>query len=734
SFSGLNLSPKDRVLFTASVTSPEAGPYDTLFLADAATRKLRQLTFFPEQVLLLQDGDVLQIQNRFGVFRSSNGFTNIAPLPLFPSFVAGNEIAMGKLAPMATSPDGRYLMYLDRRSPAYGQLIMVDVAAGTTTVISDRVELDLQELPALWSPDSQFIVYAKGGGLYYFSLAQLQQKRVLTEALRRMGDGTVASVRWAGARTLYYIDGTTVYSIDPSELSTRALYTGFLDIGTVVGRIPFSFNANFDAFWISPDAGSLLLDVSGGNLLLAPLTNQAVAPRTMPYLWLPRGTTVASVLWSSQNVVTILCRTRDSGKLGSAVYRIAQDSQGHFGTFQQTADQGVLDLSLSPDGSLVALLRPDGVSWNDYTAWQEKGRVSRGKALHALWLSNDEILIAGSAVIERYTISTAASVLVAVSQPGPSGFTDADGVQMKLADQGLAFDEGAGGWSTTAAFSVRDTGLTSDNYRVYLEDSTRGSYRNLVMVRDAKGFGTVPLFPLEATTYEAFPAVEEKPDLANFSHGSRLRRREVSLVFNAADGAEGLTGILNTLSSYGIRATFFENGQFIRRNPDAVVEIAASGHEVGSLFSSYFNLTDSRYAVDAAFIKAGLARTEDDYFATSGRELSLLWHAPYYIVNSSIITAAATMNYVYVGRDLDTYDGVPDTEANRQQGLYKPAADLVERIIGLKKPGSIIAVQIGTGMGQRSDYLFQKLDLLINELLRRGYSVVPVSTLIEHAR
>ncbi len=313
SFSGLNLSPRDRVLFTASVTSPEAGPYDTLFLADAATRKLRQLTFFPEQVLLLQDGDVLQIQNRFGVFRSSSGFANIAPLDLFPSFVAGSEIAMGKLAPMATSPDGRYLLYLDRRSPAYGQLTMLDVAAGTTTVISDRVELDLKELPALWSPDSQFIVYAKGGALYYFALAQLQQKRVLTEALRRIGTGTVSSVRWAGARTLYYIDGTTVYSIDPSELSTRALYTGFLDIGTVAGRIPFSFDANFDAFWISPDASSLLLDVGGGNLLLAPLTNQPRAPDHAVPLAAPgdhRG--VRPVVLP--NIVTILCKTRDSGE------------------------------------------------------------------------------------------------------------------------------------------------------------------------------------------------------------------------------------------------------------------------------------------------------------------------------------------------------------------------------------------------------------------------------------
>jgi hypothetical protein len=165
-----------------------------------------------------------------------------------------------------------------------------------------------------------------------------------------------------------------------------------------------------------------------------------------------------------------------------------------------------------------------------------------------------------------------------------------------------------------------------------------------------------------------------------------------------------------------------------------VREIADSGHEAGSLFSAYFNMTDARFTVDRDFVKAGLARNEDDYYAVTGRELSLLWHAPYYIVGSPIISAAAEMNYAYVGRDLDSYDWVTATESNRARGIYLRAADLVERIIAEKKPGSIIPLQVGAGEGQREDYLFQKLDLLINELNRRGFDVVPVSTLIEHAR
>jgi hypothetical protein len=103
-------------------------------------------------------------------------------------------------------------------------------------------------------------------------------------------------------------------------------------------------------------------------------------------------------------------------------------------------------------------------------------------------------------------------------------------------------------------------------------------------------------------------------------------------------------------------------------------------------------------------------------------------------VNSEIISAAAEMNYTYAGRDLDSYDWVTASESNQARGIYMHAADLVESIIARKEPGSIIPLQVGAGEGRRDDYLFQKLDILINELVGRGYDVVPVSTLIEDAR
>jgi peptidoglycan/xylan/chitin deacetylase (PgdA/CDA1 family) len=761
SFSGPDLSADGKLLFAATTRCPELGAYETLFLADAQTRSMRQLTFFPEDVLLLQDREVLQIQNRFGVFRSEPGFGAIAPLAQFPSFVGGSQVQMGRIAPIRTSPDGKYLLFVRPRSAAFGDLTLLEVATGQETVVADRVEISLQELPATWSPDSRHIVYSKEASLFYFSLAQLGEQRVLAEGLRRIGEGRIASARWANERSLYYISGLVVYAIDASELFTRALYSGMLAIGEIAGKIPFSFDSTFDSFWISPDGKSLLLDKGGRNVILVYLSPRVSGESiALPHLSLPRDTTVRKVVWSAGNVVTMLCQTRSGGREGSAVYRMAGDAGGRFGGFIQAGGEGVRDIVLSPDEAAAALLGENEVVLKDYATWQDSGRVAHPSPLHALWLDQSELLVAGKFFIERVSLPEAKATLVALSQPGEyANAAEAAGeyahaaevagaspgarsVQAKVQGRAFALEEQTGAWTPIgtpeahfpAAFSPLPRSAASESYRVYLEPSTRGSYENFLFVRDTKGYGTLPLFPAETTVYEPFPAAEEAVDFGNVAHGSRIRRREIALVFNAIDSAEGLTEVLNTLSARGLRCTFFVNGEFIRRNPDAVKEIADSGHEVGSAFHAHFNLTDSRFTVDQAFIKAGLARNEDDYFAATGRELSLLWHAPYYIVTSEMLEAAAEMNYVYVGRDVDASDWVARTESNEARGIYFSAADLVERLVAEKKPGSIVPVQIGVGEGGRDDYLFQKLDLVVNELARMGYEIVPVSTLIEHAR
>jgi len=736
-FGGLDLSPDGQLLFSAETTSPGNGSYRTLFAAQLETGKIRQLSFFPEHSVLLTDNEQYQIQNRFGVFRTNQDIEAMHPISDFPSFVNGKEIETGKINTTGSSPDGEWLLYLAPTSFGYADLILYEIDTGRKTTVSKNVEISLSRQTASWSPDSNYFIYSRGGKLYYFSIDQIRKDRLIAEEFRVIGKGRISSIQWSSMNDLYYITDSLVYKILSAEFFTRSLYAELLEVGEIIGKLPFEFDPNFDSFKISPDGRKILLDKGGRNLLLYVLKSSDFLSTgdtfSLPYLYLPRNTRLKKVLWSMDDRITLLTGSIEKGKNTTAVYRFNIQRTDTPPVFSKTADTDVRDIILSPDGKTVVLLSGDRIVLKEYHTWKDTASYPCTDPLSASWLDNQRLIVAGRSSTEIFNLTDGARKLVSLSRVERFGYAEDGTVQAEVDDRAFAYTDK--GWTEIEEMTLEEASVHSTAYRVYLEPAAAGSYANMVMVRRVEGFGTFPLFPYPEKEYEAFPEEEEPVNFVNFTHGSRIRRREVSLVFNAVDSVEGLTEILNTLSEYSLRCTFFINGEFMRRNPEAVKEIADSGHEVGSLFYVYFDMTDARFRVDKEFIKRGLARNEDDYFNLTGREISLLWHAPYYFTSTDIIKASREMNYVYIGRDVDPLDwtwkigsGYPDG------GTERSAADMVERIIDLKKPGSIIPLRIGEATEVRSDYLFQYLDLLINGLVSQGYEIVPVSSLIEHAR
>ncbi|MFO8041818.1 MAG: polysaccharide deacetylase family protein [Alkalispirochaeta sp.] len=753
-FEDLQLNDANELLFAASSTVPGLGAHRTVLHADVTDRTVRQLSVFPERIMTLGQTGRIQIQNRFGVFRNQEVDDDadetaayFAPVEDFPAFVRGGDIQSGKTVAVGSSPDGRYLSYLVPTSPGYGDLVLHDIRSDQRTTISRRVELTLDSAPLRWSEDSDYFVYTKDNHLYHFSLVQHRNGRVLNEERRRIGPGGIASARWGNGNTLYYVRGSLVYRMQGLEFFTRSLYPEVLGVGTVVGKIPYSFDANFDRFWVSPEGDKILITKDGRSVNVLFLQTDDYTSTgdslSLPYMYLPRNTRVRTVLWSQRDVVTMLTASILHGEQTSELYRIdLRDEEGR-SRFTPTEDEGVRGMALSPDGAHVAVWTPAEVSIRRYGDWSEVRTIDHGGLIHAVWQDQSHLILAGHHTIERVAVSPATGngrELLMLSSADEFGFdTDSGTIRARSGD--AVFELTDAGWEQTAheELSVADRTVAGDDYRVYLEDRSRGSYRNMVMIRNLESYGTLPLFSPARLQYESFPEEAEPVDFTHFRHGSRIRRREVSLTFNAIDSVAGLTDILNSLAEYDVRATFFLNGDFIRRHPGAVREIAQSGHEVGSLFYTYFDMADGHFDIDEEFIKQGLARNEDEYFDVTGQELSLLWHAPYYFAAPTIISAAQEMNYTYIGRDVDSLDWVPLRDDSGLSRLYRPTAEIIEEVIAEKQPGSIVALTVGKPGddrpdGGRGDYLFHRLDVLINGLIERGYEIVPVTTLMENAR
>lgn len=754
-YKGLDLGRDDSLLFSTRTDLPGNGSFDTLFASDLNGGGTAQLTVFPEQIALVEGGSRLQVQNRFGLFRSDRSLAGLAPVAGYPAFARGSSVRQGRLVPCAASPDGAYVLSAQPSSPAYARLVLFDVAKGVESVVASKVGYSIESLPARWSPDSRNFVYSKDNSIYYYSVDQLSGSRVLDEEYRRIGVGRIQCARWAVDGSLFYLKDNALFRILPAEFFTQALYRGVAGMGVLAGKTPFPFDPNFDDFWVSRDGSRIILSKGGRNLFLIYLDPDDFGsdPRVtaLPYLFLQGDTVVRDVLWPAGGMVTVFTGSLRDGARTSGAYRLAAPPDpaliGLAPAVQTLDVQGALELVLSPDESKVAVVTGSGLSLRSYVDWSLKSQIKAPGALHALWLSEDRVVVAGSSLIETVIVSTGQRNMVALAQAEKYGRSDdgnfyvqAGGVPYRrpamagdVLAKAAASSAATSGWIPSASFQAAPPSTSSPAYRVYLDALAAGAYRNNLMVRSVKALGTRPLFPPPAMAYAPFPDRDDPRDGASFDHGSRIRRRELSIVFDAIGSAEGLVGVLSTLKDYGITSTFFVNGEFVRQSPGAARLLAGSGNEIGSMFFTAVDPTDARFKIDAEYVRRGLARAEDEWFATTGKELSLLWHTPYYSVSSDILAAGASMNYSFVGRDIDPLDWVTRADAARLPGAYLDAHRIVEKVVAAAKPGSIIPIRLGITDGGRDDYLFRELALLIDNLVASGYQVVPVSTLIEHA-
>jgi peptidoglycan/xylan/chitin deacetylase (PgdA/CDA1 family) len=737
-FSGLDLSGDSRLLFLAETDSGGGRFQSALMLSRLTDLSLQQLTAFPEKLEIMENGRSLQVRNAFGALRLP--LTGGLPRSItgFPAFTEGAPVLGGRLDGMAASIDGKWLLVVDPVTSAYGNLVLVDTVSGVRTVITNNIERPDTAFPARWSPDSRVFVYTKGGKLYYHSLAaNASAAYPVDERYRLIGDGNTNSMYWSNVGDFFYIKGSTVYRVRGPDLFARSIYADFLEIGTVAGKIPFEFDPGFDAFWIAPNFRSMLFSKGGRNIFYFPLglddydSDKVVS---LPYLMLPRSTYNVSVLWSSGGVITVLAAVPPDAEGKTAIaYRLdaGMDNTGQEMAFKLLEAPPGPAGALSDDGGKVVFWGEGGCVLYDYANWIRLETVSTRPVWDCLWLADGDLIMGDSSRLERIKITLSENravlsrALVCLSSADIHGYDEETGRIVVNAGGMWFLTDGASPWTETTRPVLRAPSQVSGRYRVYLEKQNSGPYENIPMIRNTTAAGTSPLLRRASYTGSAEDAGVLPPATG--------AARELAVCFDLYDDATGLPQVLGTLRHYGIKATFFINGEFIRRFPGAVRDIVDDGHEAASMFFVPIDLSDSRYQISVDFISQGLARNEDEFYSATGRELALLWHPPYFALSSEFAAAAAKAGYKTIGRDVDPMDWVTRDAAAGRALIQYSAGEMIDRIMDTKKPGSVIPIRLGLLPGGRQDYLYNRLGVLLDALIRAGYSVVPVSTLIEHA-
>ncbi|MDR1507952.1 MAG: polysaccharide deacetylase family protein [Treponema sp.] len=737
-FSGVDLSSDSRLLFsavstaekpptvTASGTAVAGGPAvpgpaagGQLFFSVLPELSVARLSAFPEKMTLLDGGRTLLIESVFGVqsLPVSGGLPR--SVPGFPSFT-GSFAVPGGAQTIVSSPDGNWLLFVEPTSFALGDLILVNNKTGARTTVTRAAERPGRSFPASWSGDSRLFIYSKSGKLYYYTV-NTQAPPPEDERYRFVGDGSIGSVNWAG-ESFYYLNGSALYRVHSAELFAKTPYSGFLDPGSLAGKIPFEFDGEFDSFRAAPDGRAVIISKNARNFFYYPLKQPFPGGAPLPYIMASRAASRYTVIWDG-NGATVILGFRDGT---AAAYRISG------GNFTELSAPPYPQAALSPGGKWLLVWGDGGAVLFDYPAWKPVQTLVSGKVLSCVWTGGGELVIGSEDRVERIRLEpdgTGKSELVCLASVDEYGFEQRGNRVLARSGASWYGTDGILPWTEVPPpQALKEISPASALFRVYLEERRSGVFVNMPMVRNLSGVGTFPLFPvigIERTAGERRenPAGPE----GVFAHGSRTSKK-VAVCFDLYDDDAGLYSALDILARCGVKASFFLNGEFVRRYPEAAAEIAAAGHETGSMFSVPIDLSDSRFRITKEFITRGLARGEDEYNKATGKELSLLWHPPWYSVSPEIVLHAASAGYRTIGRDIDPGDWI-SRDDSRRVGTEASAAQMIDAVMDSLQGGSIIPIRLGVMPGGRSEYLFNKLELLVDAILRSGYEIVPVSGL-----
>jgi len=714
-FQDINLSNDDRLIFRTDFEDQHA-----IFVSQLTDMSMRQLTAYPEKMYLVNNGRTILSIGRFGAMRIPAEGGLPSAIPGYPSFSNGDLPLRGRLQDLSASSDGRWVLFIEPVSSGYGRLVMIDMSNGSRRLISERIELPASDFPVKWSPDSRFFVYAKGGRLFYFPILS-NLSAITDERFRMIGPGTINSVSWGKQGDFYYLTGNTLYNVINPELFTRAMYGDFLSIGNSKAVLPISFDSNFDRYWIAPDSGSILMNKGEKGFFLFLLgENQTI----LPHITLPPVTENFNVIWSTSGLLTVLYSEKNETKIWR--FEITKNSVRTINT--ENIPLSALG-ALSPNETKAVFWGTKGLELWDYTEWRRISRISDTPVLSCIWVNNTHFISGNPRFIEEVntSLSSYPRRRICLSGADEIGFEDATTSRI-LARIGTTWyaTNGSSSWTAVNNIRVRQISFSSDKFRVFLEPQSQGHFQNTLMIRNLQSFATSSLTARhKANNVFTQEITGEEPRL-------RLpgRPMQIALCFDLYDDDTGLAQVLTALRRYNIRATFFLNGEFIRRNPQATNAIVEAGHEAASLFYAPIDFSDTRYRITEGFISQGLARNEDEFNKITGRELTIIWHPPFYRSTALINSAAAAAGYLTAVRSFDPGDWLSKEDSLRLNMRQIPPSEMIEQIMSNRQHGAVIPIRLGLLPGGRDEYLFQYIEVLLDALIRSGCEIVTVSSVI----
>ncbi len=761
SFPDVDLNGSDGLLFTAEVTRGTEtwkNLYNTTISQNpnanqASSNDVALLNCYPQKLDSLQGGKFLQVRNADGTFMYSSDNKTLTQLSQNSIFIPSPTIdarARDNVIETSVSADGNWMCYFKKRSAATAYLMLSNTQTGQEIVLNDKADFSFDEIPVHWSGNSKVVVYEKQGNLYFLDVENIAELARLEEQYRRIGEGSIDSIAWASDKQLIYIQDDIVFSLSVNELYTRALYSDVLGTGEIVGRLPWDFNGSTDRFWVDESGTQLIimqnehslfyfqieepyaaLAKSDTSVFSDVLFSQAFVPISdsklnFSVLWIP-SEQKAEAGSNSVLLSTPLLWFEYSGKLNeSYVYKLSANNTASQVFFEQLdIPANAANPSLSPDKKLVAFTATKSDESGkidaqnnrylyvyDLLSWTQKYVLIEENVVSFEWRNSSSMFIGGSQTVRQWNLITKEYEVLFLSAINRFAW-DESGKRILASNNIGTFEyvSKTNTWIPSALTINREHSQMNSLWRIVSSERSGSRYENILFVRALQGESqNKPLFSSLLT--------------------ENTKRPTVSFALDALDNRDGLVHILDTLSEYGLVGSFFVNGEFLKRFPESVIAIVEKGHEVAPMFYTTVDLESSDFIIDESYIRRGLANNEDEFFALTEKDMELFWHTPYYRSSELIETAGTNAGYTLIDNVLYIDDTLTLETAAQTGFSYVSTTELIEGVASKLYDGAIIPISVGVSDGRRPDYMYEKIDILINAIYEAGFAIVPVSRIV----
>ena len=216
-------------------------------------------------------------------------------------------------------------------------------------------------------------------------------------------------------------------------------------------------------------------------------------------------------------------------------------------------------------------------------------------------------------------------------------------------------------------------------------------------------------------------------------------KKQLCLVFTADDRADGADRIISTLDKQGIKGAFFFTGRFLELYPDVVQRLVDGGHYVGTH-------SDGHLLYCAWEKRDSLLVTREQFRDDIVKAYQRLAHygitpqqAPYFIPpyewhNATVAAWAREMGLQLVNFTPGTSSSMDYTYPGITGGNpYRDNRWLWDRIMRCEREhtlnGHLLMIHLGTDE-RRPEKFYDRLPALMKTLRSRGYTFVPLTTLL----